>query len=55
MSAVDRYGFEMVAEDPTGRAAVRLGFPTSCSTGEEVRRAMVAMVAEARSRAEAPD
>jgi len=52
---VDRYGFEMVAEDPTGRAAVRLGFPTSCFTGEELRRAMVAMVAEARSRAEAPD
>ena len=53
MSAVDRYGFEMVAESPTGRAAVRLGFPTSCSTGDEVRRAMVAMVAEARRRAEA--
>ena len=27
MSAVDRYGFEMVAECPSGRAAVRLGFP----------------------------
>ena len=48
MSAVDRYGFEMVAEGPTGRAAVRLGFPEPCSTGDEVRRAMVAMVAEAR-------
>ena len=48
MSAVDRYGFEMVAESPTGRAAVRLGFPEPCSTGDDVRRAMVAMVAEAR-------
>ena len=48
MSAVDRYGFEMVAEGPNGRAAVRLGFPRPCSTGEEVRQAMVAMVAEAR-------
>jgi putative heme iron utilization protein len=48
MSAVDRYGFEMVAEGPTGRAAVRLGFPHPCSTGDEVRRAMVAMVADAR-------
>jgi putative heme iron utilization protein len=48
MSAVDRYGFEMVAVGPTGRAAVRLGFPQPCSTGEEVRRAMVAMVGEAR-------
>ena len=51
MSAVDRYGFEMVAEGPSGRAAVRLGFPEPCSTGEEVRTAMVAMVAEARRRA----
>jgi len=48
MSAVDRYGFEMIAEGPRGRAAVRLGFPEPCATGEEVRRAMVAMVAEAR-------
>jgi len=53
MSAVDRYGFEMVAEGPTGRAAVRLGFPEPCSTGDEVRRAMVAMVAEARRLASA--
>jgi heme iron utilization protein len=51
MSAVDRYGFEMVAEGPNGRAAVRLGFPKPCSTGEEVRTAMVAMVGEARRRA----
>ena len=51
MSAVDRYGFEMIAEGPAGRTAVRLGFPEPCSTGEEVRRAMVAMVAEARRRA----
>jgi putative heme iron utilization protein len=51
MSAVDRYGFEMIAVGPAGRAAVRLGFPEPCSTGEEVRRAMVAMVAEARHRA----
>lgn len=51
MSAVDRYGFEMVAEAPGGRAAVRLGFPAPCTTPDEVRRAMVAMVAEARRRA----
>ena len=53
MSAVDRYGFEMVAEGPPGRAAVRLGFPEQCSTSDEVRTAMVAMVAEARRRAAA--
>jgi heme iron utilization protein len=49
MSAVDRYGFEMVAVSPAGRAAVRLGFPEPCATGDEVRRAMVAMVGEARA------
>jgi putative heme iron utilization protein len=51
MSAVDRYGFEMIAVSPAGRAAVRLGFPEECTTGDEVRKAMVALVAEARARA----
>lgn len=51
MSAVDRYGFEMIAEGPSGRTAVRLGFPTPCTTGEDVRTAMVAMIGEARRRA----
>ncbi|MGH9227027.1 MAG: HugZ family protein, partial [Acidimicrobiales bacterium] len=53
MSAVDRYGFEMIATGPSGRAAVRLGFPEPCATPDDVRRAMVAMVAEARRRAAA--
>jgi putative heme iron utilization protein len=48
MSAVDRYGFEMVAVGPSGRAAVRLGFPEPCTDGTGVRQAMVAMVGEAR-------
>jgi putative heme iron utilization protein len=51
MAAVDRYGFEMVAVGPTGRAAVRLGFPQECTTGEQVRQAMVALVADARTAA----
>jgi heme iron utilization protein len=51
MSAVDRYGFEMIAVSPAGRAAVRLGFPEECSTGDQVRRAMVALVADARAAA----
>lgn len=54
MSAVDRYGFEMVAQGPAGRAAVRMGFPEPCTTADEVRKAMVAMVSEARRRAAAP-
>lgn len=48
MSGVDRYGFEMIAVSPAGRAAVRLGFPEECTTGDQVRQAMVAMVADAR-------
>jgi putative heme iron utilization protein len=49
MSAVDRYGFDMVAISPGHRTAVRLAFPEECTTGDDVRRAMVAMVAEARA------
>lgn len=49
MSAVDRYGFDLVAVSDEHRAAVRLAFPDECTTGDEVRRAMVAMVAEARA------
>ena len=50
MSAVHRYGFEMIAVTPAGRVAVRLGFPQECTTGEQVRQAMVALVADARGR-----
>lgn len=49
MSAVDRYGFEMIAITPTGRHAVRLGFAVPCTNGNQVRQAFVAMVAEARA------
>ncbi|MCU1389669.1 MAG: hypothetical protein JWL72_3007 [Ilumatobacteraceae bacterium] len=48
MSSVDRYGFEMIAITPTGRHAVRLGFPEPCTDGLQVRQAMVALVTEAR-------
>jgi putative heme iron utilization protein len=51
MAAVDRYGFEMIAAGPAGRSAVRLGFPQRCSTAEEVRRVMIAMLGDARQRA----
>lgn len=53
MSAVDRYGFEMIAVAPTGRHAVRLGFPEPCVDGNAVRQAMVTLVAEARALAAA--
>jgi putative heme iron utilization protein len=49
MSAVDRYGFDLVAVSAEHRTPVRIEFPEECRTGEQVRKAMVAMVAEARS------
>ncbi len=48
MSAVDRYGFEMIGVTPTGRHAVRLGFPEPCTDGNQVRQAMVSLVTTAR-------
>jgi hypothetical protein len=50
MTAVDRYGFEMAVITPDGKKAKRLAFDTPVSTTDEVRRAMVAMVKDARSR-----
>jgi putative heme iron utilization protein len=49
MTSVDRYGFDMVAERPSGRLAVRLGFPAPCDDGTAVRQAMVSLVADARA------
>ena len=49
MSAVDRYGFEVVATTPQGRSVVRLGFPEPVTTTEEVRAALVGMVRHART------
>ena len=37
MSAVDRYGFDLVAVSDAHRTAVRLAFPDECTTGDEVR------------------
>jgi putative heme iron utilization protein len=49
MSAVDRYGFDLVAVSAQHRTPVRLAFPEECATADDVRRAMVAMVHEVRS------
>lgn len=48
MSAVDRYGFDLVAVSPTGRSTVRIAFAEPCDDGIAVRTAMVALVGEAR-------
>ena len=48
MSAIDRYGFEMTVTTPDGPRAVRLAFDAECTTSDAVRRAMVALVKQAR-------
>lgn len=50
MISVDRYGFELDVITPSGPRAARLTFDAPVSTTEEVRKAMVAMAREARSR-----
>jgi putative heme iron utilization protein len=49
MTAVDRYGFEVVAElGGDHREALRIGFPDEEVTGDGVRRALIDMLAAAR-------
>ena len=48
MTAVDRYGFDLVAGGPDGRAALRIGFDTPAATAAAVRPAMVRLVERAR-------
>lgn len=48
MTAVDRYGFDLVASGPDGRAAVRLGFHAPVATPAAVRPAMIRLVEQAR-------
>jgi putative heme iron utilization protein len=50
MTAVDRYGFEVIADLGAGhREALRIGFRTPQDTAEGVRRELVAMLHVARS------
>ena len=48
MTAVDRYGFDVVVSAPTGRAALRLGFDAPVATPAAVRPAMIRLVELAR-------
>ncbi|MDQ1514525.1 MAG: hypothetical protein QOE80_355, partial [Actinomycetota bacterium] len=48
MTAVDRYGFDVVVGGPSGRAALRLGFDEPVATAAAVRPAMVRLVERAR-------
>lgn len=49
MTAVDRYGFEVVAQLANGhQEALRIGFRTGQTSADSVRRELVAMLHEAR-------
>lgn len=48
MTAVDRYGFDLVASGPAGREAVRIGFDAPVATPGEVRPAMIRLVQRAK-------
>lgn len=50
MTAVDRYGFEIAATTPAGPKVARLAFAEEVTTSEAVRKAMVALVKEARAK-----
>lgn len=49
MTAVDRYGFELAVTTPAGPKAARVAFDAPVTTGDAVRRAMIALVARARA------
>ena len=48
MTAVDRYGFDVVAAGAGGRAALRFGFDAPVETAAAVRPAMIRLVERAR-------
>ena len=52
MTAVDRYGFEVVASlDGDRREALRVGFRTPQTSADDVRKELIGMLAEARAAA----
>jgi putative heme iron utilization protein len=55
MAAVDRYGFVLDVQTPAGARQARIAFPQPVSSGEQVRAAVVALLAECRSRQATPD
>ena len=49
MTAVDRYGFDLMVDTPKGSKPARLAFDEPVSTPEEVRKAVVVMLKKARA------
>ena len=50
MTAVDRYGVDLVAGGPSGRGAVRVGFDAPVATPAAARPAMIRLLERARNR-----
>jgi len=50
MTGVDRYGFEMSAVTAKGPRPVRIAFPQTVSSSEEVRRVLIELLRDARAR-----
>jgi putative heme iron utilization protein len=48
MTAIDRYGFEVLAMTPDGARSIRLGFAKPICTPTEARKQLVSMLREAR-------
>jgi putative heme iron utilization protein len=48
MTAIDRYGFEVLAMTPEGARSIRLGFAKPIGTPTEARKQLVSMLREAR-------
>lgn len=50
MTGIDRHGFEMSALTPAGPRPIRLAFPEPIANKQEARKALVALLKEARAR-----
>jgi heme oxygenase (biliverdin-IX-beta and delta-forming) len=50
MTSIDRYGFEMSAITAAGPRPIRLAFPTPIANKTEARKALVALLHEARAK-----
>lgn len=49
MVGCDQYGFELSVETPAGPRPARIAFPSPVATGEQARKALIALLAQART------
>jgi hypothetical protein len=49
MTAVDRYGFELLTEEPDGSRPVRFGFETPAASSHDVQVQIIALLRKARA------